>query len=139
MRHAQPRLKSQSKHKEHMQVSSQPHQLSCPHCAQIHALEHKGGSILGGVLAARRQAKKEGLQQPKLAEQDVALPAKPKGQTVVSFRRGMQSLPLAMADQLKDVLRCARQGPAVQHVRSAKALCCQQACMLCSCQTWQAL
>ena len=44
---------------------------------------------------------------PQLAEQDVALPAKPKGQTVVSFKRGMQSLPLAMANQLKDVMRCA--------------------------------
>ena len=75
---------------------------------QVHALEQKGGSILGGVLAARRQAKKAGLKKPKLAEQDVALPAVPKGQTVVSFKRGMQSLPLAMADQLKDVLRYGR-------------------------------
>ena len=80
---------------------------------QVHALEQKGGSILGGVLASRRQAKKAGLQKPKLAEQDVALPAVPKGQTVVSFKRGMQSLPLAMANQLKDVLRWAYTPPAL--------------------------
>ena len=69
-------------------------------------LEESGGSLLGGAIAARRQAKRQRkAPAAALAEQDVALPAVPKGQTVASFRGGLQALPRAMAAQLQGKLR----------------------------------
>ena len=71
-------------------------------CAQVWDLEETGGSIIGGVLALLRE-RKANPPPPR----DARLPPKPAGQTVGSFRRGLQALPQAIADKLKDHIRCA--------------------------------
>ncbi|KAK9822829.1 hypothetical protein WJX81_006686 [Elliptochloris bilobata] len=63
-------------------------------------LEEKGGSIIGGVLALLRE-RKANPPPPR----DERLPPKPAGQTVGSFRRGLQQLPEAIAANLKDHIR----------------------------------
>ncbi len=70
--------------------------------AQVYDLEQKGGSIIGGVLALLR-ARKANPPPPR----DERLPPKPAGQTVGSFRRGLQELPEAIARNLSDRIRCA--------------------------------
>lgn len=68
----------------------------------MYDLEQKGGSILGGVLALLRE-RKANPPPPR----DERLPPKPAGQTVGSFRRGLQELPEAIAANLRDRIRCA--------------------------------
>lgn len=59
---------------------------------KVYALEKAGGSIIAGVIKSI-QAKK-GTTPP---VRDARLPPKPSGQTVGSFRKGLQSLPRAIA------------------------------------------
>ena len=68
---------------------------------QVYDLEQKGGSIIGGVLKLLQDRRKN--PPP---PRDERLPPKPKGQTVGSFRQGLQSLPQAMAENMKDSIRC---------------------------------
>ena len=68
---------------------------------QVYDLEQKGGSIIGGVLRLLQERKKN----PPPAR-DASLPPKPKGQTVGSFRNGLQTLPQAIASRLADKIRC---------------------------------
>ncbi len=70
--------------------------------AQVWDLEEKAGSILGGVLALLRE-RKANPPPPR----DARLPPKPAGQTVGSFRRGLQQLPEAIAARLQDRIRRA--------------------------------
>ena len=82
---------------------------SCEHWtvrAQVYDLEQKGGSIVGGVLALLR-ARKANPPPPR----NERLPPKPAGQTVGSFRRGLQELPEAIAANLSDRIRCASPKP----------------------------
>ena len=67
---------------------------------QVYDLERKGGSIIGGVLALLRD-RKANPPPPR----DARLPPKPKGQTVGSFRQGLQMLPNAMAANMSDIIR----------------------------------
>ena len=67
---------------------------------QVYDLEQKGGSIIGGVLKLL-QEKKKNPPPPR----DSKLPPKPKGQTVGSFREGLQSLPKAIAQRMSDKIR----------------------------------
>ena len=69
---------------------------------QVYDLEQKGGSIIGGVLALLRE-RKANPPPPR----DERLPPKPAGQTVGSFRRGLQELPEAIAANLRERIRCA--------------------------------
>lgn len=69
-------------------------------CIQVYDLEQKGGSIFGGVLKLLQERKKN--PPP---PRDSRLPPKPKGQTVGSFRKGLQSLPEAMAANMRDIIR----------------------------------
>jgi len=70
-------------------------------------LEEKAGSILGGVLALLRE-RKANPPPPR----DARLPPKPAGQTVGSFRRGLQQLPEAIAAKLQHRIRRAPAVPA---------------------------
>lgn len=70
--------------------------------AQVYDLERNGGSIFGGVIKLLQERRKN--PPP---PRDPKLPPKPKGQTVGSFRKGLQSLPEAMALKMKDNIRCA--------------------------------
>jgi len=68
---------------------------------KVYDLEKKGGSIVGGVIKLL-QDKKANPPPPR----DARLPPKPQGQTVGSFKRGLQTLPIAIADKLgSDVIR----------------------------------
>ena len=67
---------------------------------QVYDLEQKGGSIIGGVLKLFQDKKKN---PP--APRDPKLPPKPKGQTVGSFKEGLQSLPKAIAEGLGNKVR----------------------------------
>ena len=68
---------------------------------KVYDLEKKGGSIFGGVLKLFSE-KRANPPPPR----DPRLPSKPKGQTVGSFRRGLQTLPLAIAEKLgSDTIR----------------------------------
>ncbi len=69
------------------------------HLKQVYALEKAGGSIIGGVIK-QIQAKRANPPPPR----DARLPPKPAGQTVGSFKRGLQSLPRAIAAKHAD--RC---------------------------------
>ena len=62
---------------------------------KVYDLELKGGSIVGGVLALLKE-KKDNPPPPR----DERLPPKPAGQTVGSFRKGLATLPSAIADRL---------------------------------------
>ena len=65
---------------------------------KVYDLEKNGGSIIGGVI---KLLKNKGPAQ----ERDPRLPPKPKGQTVGSFRRGLQTLPNAIAEKLSHCIR----------------------------------
>lgn len=67
---------------------------------KVYDLELKGGSIIGGVLNLLKEKK----NNPPV-ERDSRLPPKPKGQTVGSFRRGLQMLPNAMAEKVHESIR----------------------------------
>ena len=71
-------------------------------CAQVYDLEKAGGSIIAGVIKMM-QEKKRNPEPPR----DARLPPKPKGQTVGSFRDGLQTLPKAIAARLGDKTRLA--------------------------------
>jgi oxygen-dependent protoporphyrinogen oxidase len=68
---------------------------------KVYDLELKGGSIIGGVLKifSERRANPP-------APRDATLPPKPAGQTVGSFRKGLATLPAAMAAKLGGSVRC---------------------------------
>lgn len=68
---------------------------------KVYDLEKKGGSIVGGVLRLI-QEKRANPGPPR----DARLPPKPAGQTVGSFRKGLATLPNAMAAKLGDAVRC---------------------------------
>lgn len=67
---------------------------------QVYDLEKKGGSIIAGVLKLMQEKKKS----PPPAR-DARLPPKPAGQTVGSFREGLQMLPEAIAENLQQQIR----------------------------------
>ena len=69
-------------------------------CAQVYDLEKAGGSIVAGVIKMM-QEKKRNPAPPR----DPRLPPKPQGQTVGSFRDGLQTLPIAIAERLGDRIR----------------------------------
>mgnify|MGYP002632480253 CR=1 FL=1 len=62
---------------------------------KVYDLELKGGSIIGGVLALLKE-KKNNPPPPR----DERLPPKPAGQTVGSFKKGLATLPTAIAAKL---------------------------------------
>lgn len=66
----------------------------------MYALEKAGGSIIAGVIK-QIQAKRANPPPPR----DARLPPKPAGQTVGSFRKGLQSLPRAIAAKHADNIR----------------------------------
>jgi protoporphyrinogen/coproporphyrinogen III oxidase len=68
----------------------------------VYALEKAGGSIIAGVIK-QIQAKRANPPPPR----DARLPPKPAGQTVGSFRKGLQSLPRAIAAKHADNIRSA--------------------------------
>ncbi|KAI7846431.1 hypothetical protein COHA_000043 [Chlorella ohadii] len=68
---------------------------------KVYDLEKKGGSIIGGVIKLL-QERKANPPPPR----NPALPPKPKGQTVGSFRRGLKTLPEAIAAKLGDAVHC---------------------------------
>jgi oxygen-dependent protoporphyrinogen oxidase len=70
----------------------------------VYDLEKKGGSIIGGVIKLI-QEKRNNPAPPR----NPALPPKPAGQTVGSFRRGLRTLPDAMAARLGDAVKCGWQ------------------------------
>lgn len=68
---------------------------------KIHALEEKAGSLVGGGLKLAEERKANpGPPRPE------KLPPKPAGQTVGSFREGLQTLPEAIAKELDNSIRC---------------------------------
>jgi hypothetical protein len=67
---------------------------------QVYDLEKKGGSIIAGVLKLM-QERKANPPPPR----DARLPPKPAGQTVGSFRAGLQMLPEAIARNLQQHIR----------------------------------
>jgi oxygen-dependent protoporphyrinogen oxidase len=67
---------------------------------KVYDLESKGGSIIGGVIKLLQDRKNN--PPP---ERDSRLPPKPAGQTVGSFRRGLQTLPKAIAEKLSSSIR----------------------------------
>lgn len=67
---------------------------------QVYDLEKNGGSIFGGVF---KLFQNKGKNPP--PPRDPKLPPKPKGQTVGSFKDGLQSLPKAIANGLGDKIR----------------------------------
>jgi hypothetical protein len=67
----------------------------------VYDLEKKGGSIIGGVIKILQEKK----LNPPPPPRNPALPPKPKGQTVGSFRRGLRTLPDAMAAKLGSAVR----------------------------------
>ncbi|KAK9804357.1 hypothetical protein WJX72_008949 [[Myrmecia] bisecta] len=67
---------------------------------KVHVLEEMGGSIVGGALKLMKE-RKANPPPPR----DPNLPEKPKGQTVGSFRKGLQTLPEAIARNLADNIR----------------------------------
>jgi hypothetical protein len=70
-----------------------PH--ASPAAPQIWILEKNGGSLVGGAVRLF-QDRKANPPPPR----DERLPPKPKGQTVGSFRRGLQTLPEAIGAKL---------------------------------------
>jgi oxygen-dependent protoporphyrinogen oxidase len=71
----------------------------------VYDLEKKGGSIIGGVIKILQEKK----LNPPPPPRNPALPPKPKGQTVGSFRRGLRTLPDAMAAKLGGAVRTSWQ------------------------------
>jgi oxygen-dependent protoporphyrinogen oxidase len=67
---------------------------------KIWVLEQKGGSLVGGGLKLM-QEKKDNPGPPR----DPRLPTPPKGQTVGSFRKGLQTLPNAIGATLGDKVK----------------------------------
>lgn len=67
---------------------------------KVYDLEKKGGSIIGGVIKLLQERK---ANPP--APRDARLPPKPAGQTVGSFRRGLKTLPEAIANKMSDAIR----------------------------------
>lgn len=67
---------------------------------KVYDLEKKGGSIIGGVIKLI-QEKKANPDPPR----DARLPPKPAGQTVGSFRKGLKTLPQAIAAKLGDAVK----------------------------------
>jgi hypothetical protein len=84
----------------HLPTRHCPHLPTC-HCPQIWILEKQGGSLVGGAikLFQDRKANPPPPRNPRL-------PAKPQGQTVGSFKRGLQMLPEAIQRNIKDNVRC---------------------------------
>ncbi len=72
----------------------------CLPSQQVYALEKAGGSIVAGVIK-QIQAKRANPPPPR----DARLPPKPAGQTVGSFKRGLQSLPRAIAAKNAERIR----------------------------------
>jgi protoporphyrinogen/coproporphyrinogen III oxidase len=68
---------------------------------RVKVLEEKGGSLMGGALKLM-QERKENPPPPR----DPKLPPKPTGQTVASFRKGLQTLPIAIAKKVEDDVVC---------------------------------
>ncbi|KAI7846430.1 hypothetical protein COHA_000043 [Chlorella ohadii] len=99
---------------------------------KVYDLEKKGGSIIGGVIKLLQERKanppcmppplprlKPCVSHPPACQthpqerkanppppRNPALPPKPKGQTVGSFRRGLKTLPEAIAAKLGDAVHC---------------------------------
>jgi len=69
---------------------------------KIHVLEEKGGSLVGGAIKGM-QEKRANPPPPR----DPRLPPKPAGQTVGSFRKGLQMLPQALERNMADRIRCS--------------------------------
>mmetsp|Transcript_14428 Transcript_14428/g.27858 ORF Transcript_14428/g.27858 Transcript_14428/m.27858 type:complete len:593 (+) Transcript_14428:118-1896(+) len=67
---------------------------------KIWILENKGGSLVGGALNLMKEKK----DNPPPAR-DPRLPTPPKGQTVGSFRKGLQTLPNAIGATLGDKVK----------------------------------
>ena len=75
--------------------------LACPaSLVQIWSLEEQGGSLVGGAIKLFQDRRKN--PPP---PRDPRLPPKPEGQTVGSFRQGLQMLPQAIARNIKDTIR----------------------------------
>lgn len=89
---------------------------------QVYDLEQKGRSIVGGVIKLLQDRKKN--PPP---PRDARLPPKPKGQTVGSFRNGLQALPQAIADKLHDKIRSALDRRISRH-RTARRSVTQRIC-----------
>lgn len=68
---------------------------------KIQVLEEKAGSLVGGGLKLAEE-RKANPGPPRPAK----LPPKPAGQTVGSFKEGLQTLPEAIAKELDDKIRC---------------------------------
>jgi protoporphyrinogen/coproporphyrinogen III oxidase len=68
---------------------------------RIQILEEKGGSLVGGALKLMEERKAN--PPPPRPEK---LPPKPAGQTVGSFREGLQMLPSAIAGKLEGKIQC---------------------------------
>ena len=68
---------------------------------RIWNLEKTGGSLVGGALKLM-QERKANPPPPR----NPALPPKPAGQTVGSFRKGLQTLPRALEKQMSDHIKC---------------------------------
>ncbi|KAI8468570.1 MAG: flavin-containing amine oxidoreductase-domain containing protein [Monoraphidium minutum] len=68
---------------------------------KIWILEKNGGSLVGGAIKLFQDRK---ANPP--APRDGRLPPKPAGQTVGSFRNGLQTLPEAIGAKLADRIRC---------------------------------
>eukprot|EP00210_Caulerpa_lentillifera_P001614 g1552.t1 len=67
---------------------------------KIQALEENGGSLVGGAIKLFQERRKN--PGP---ERDSALPPKPAGQTVASFKKGLKTLPEAIANRLSDKIK----------------------------------
>jgi len=66
---------------------------------RIHVLEENGGSLVGGAIKLFQDRKKNPVQR------DADLPPKPAGQTVASFKQGLQTLPNAIGEQIREKIR----------------------------------
>lgn len=73
--------------------------LLTPH-VQIWILEKTGGSLVAGAIKGF-QDKQNNPGPPR----NPMLPPKPAGQTVGSFRKGLQTLPEAISRNIKDTIR----------------------------------
>ncbi len=95
--------------------------------AQVYDLEKAGGSIVAGVIKMM-QEKKRNPAPPR----DPRLPPKPQGQTVGSFRDGLQTLPIAIAERLGDRIRSV-----CPHDRAAARLLSELTALLCLLESQQ--
>lgn len=84
---------------------------------RIWILEKDGGSLVGGALKLF-QERRANPPPPR----DARLPPKPKGQTVGSFRRGLQTLPEAIGKRLSEHVRVSWRLKAVKREGGVYAL-----------------